>query len=61
MQQVPRGPKGEYTPDQIRRSIKYSYELLTSTLGPEENTQEILDALSQPISHTDNSKNNKKQ
>jgi hypothetical protein len=60
MQQLPRGPKGEYTPDQIRRSIRYSYHLLTSTLGPEEETEQILDALSHPISQTDGTTEKKK-
>ena len=61
MQQVPGGPKGQYTADQKRRSIKYSYHLLTSTLGPEKETEQILDALSQPIDDAETQSKFKKQ
>jgi len=61
MQQVPGGPKGKYTPDQIRRSIKYSYHLLTSNLGPEKETEQILDALSTPITESRTARKSEKQ
>jgi len=61
MQQLPGGPKGKYTPDQIRRSIRYSYHLLTSNLGPEKETEQILDALSTPIAESQTSPTSEKQ
>ncbi len=42
MQQRPDGPNGEYTDEQKKRSILYSFSLMSSSVGNPDEDKEIL-------------------